>query len=210
LAEEIGLIIPLGEWALRAACHEAMNWPEEIKVAVNLSVVQFKSPNLVDIARSALASSRLAPHRLELEITESVLLQNSHATLGTLRRLHDLGIAIAMDDFGTGYSSLSYLSSFPFDKIKIDQCFVQEMGTKPEALAIVRAVVHLGHALGIAVTAEGVETEKQLERMRIEGCTQCQGYLFSRPCPAGEIAGLIKRLRSARYAGTNQPLPALV
>jgi diguanylate cyclase (GGDEF)-like protein len=209
LAEEIGLIIPIGEWALRTACHEAAKWPEEIKVAVNLSVVQFRSPNLVDIVRTALSTSGLAPHRLELEITESVLMHNSQTTLKILRRLHGLGLAIAMDDFGTGYSSLSYLSSFPFDKIKIDQCFVREIGSKPEALAIIRAVVHLGRALGITVTAEGVETAKQFERMRIEGCNQCQGYLFSRPRPPDEIAGLIEHFLLGRHAGIDQPLLAL-
>jgi diguanylate cyclase (GGDEF)-like protein len=194
LAEEIGLIIPIGDWVLNRACKEAMKWPDEIKVAVNLSVLQFRNRNLVDVVRTALSSSGLAPHRLELEITESVLMHDSQTTLATLQRLRDFGVAIAMDDFGTGFSSLSYLSKFPFDKIKIDQCFVREIGTKPEALAIIRSVVHLGRALGIPVVAEGVETAEQLERMRIEGCTQCQGYRFSAPCPANAVIGLIERL----------------
>ncbi len=205
LAEEVGLIIPLGEWVLEEACRQAAaRWPRDIKVAVNLSVVQFRSPNLVEMVRYALSAGKLAPHRLELEITESVLMQDAPATLVTLNRLRDIGIAIAMDDFGTGYSSLSYLSRFPFDKIKIDQCFVRDVATKPEALAIVRAVVHLGHALGIPVTAEGVQTREQLERIRLEGCAECQGFLFSEPCPSDQVVPLIRRLECCDDAGAEQ------
>ncbi|WP_188312018.1 sensor domain-containing protein [Salinarimonas soli] len=191
LAEEIGLIIPLGEWVLRDACREAAAWPRKLKVAVNLSPVQFRSPTLLHTAVSALGMSGLSPHRLELEITESVLLHDSAATLALLHQLRALGVRIAMDDFGTGYSSLSYLRSFPFDKIKIDRSFVRELGEKSDCLAIVKAVAGLGASLGITTTAEGVETPEQLDRVREQGCTEVQGYLFSRPRPASEVRALI-------------------
>jgi diguanylate cyclase (GGDEF)-like protein len=191
LAEETGLIIPIGEWTLREACAEAAGWPDDVNVAINLSANQFKSRNLVQTVFSALAASGLAPSRLELEITESVLLQNDDATLATLHQLRTLGVRIALDDFGTGYSSLSYLRSFPFDKIKIDRCFVADLSdTDEDALAILRAVAGLGLSLGIATTAEGVETNEQLQKVREEGCTEMQGYLFSPPRPIEEIARL--------------------
>jgi diguanylate cyclase (GGDEF)-like protein len=191
LAEETGLIVPIGEWALREACAAAVKWPNGIKVAINLSASQFKSLHLVEAVFSALAASRLPGPRLELEITESVLLQNNDATLATLHKLRALGVRIAMDDFGTGYSSLSYLRSFPFDKIKIDRCFVADLAEGSEdALAILRAVAGLGRSLGIATTAEGIETKEQLERVREEGCTEMQGYYFSRPRPIEEIERL--------------------
>jgi EAL domain-containing protein (putative c-di-GMP-specific phosphodiesterase class I) len=193
LAEEIGFIVPLGEWVLRRACAEAMTWPGEAKVAVNLSPVQFKSRNLVQAVVSALAASGLPAGRLELEITESVLLQDNEATLTTLHRLRDLGVRIAMDDFGTGYSSLSYLRSFPFDKIKIDQSFVRDLCIKDGTDFIVRAVIGLGASLGMTTTAEGVETEAQLAQLRAEGCDEVQGYLFSRPVPVSEVADVIRR-----------------
>ena len=203
LAEETGLIVPIGEWALREACAAAAKWPDEIKVAINLSASQFKSRNLVETVFSALAASRLPAPRLELEITESVLLQNNDATLATLHQLRALGVRIAMDDFGTGYSSLSYLRSFPFDKIKIDRCFVADLsGASEDALAILRAVAGLGHSLGIATTAEGVETEEQLERVREEGCTEMQGYFFSPPRPIREIERLfLTRAEKTAIAG---------
>ncbi len=191
LAEEIGLIVPLGEWVLRQACSQAATWPGEIKVAVNLSPAQFRSRGVVQAVMSALAHSRLAPERLELEITETVLLGETDANLATLHRLREIGARISMDDFGTGYSSLSYLRSFPFDKIKIDRSFVRELAERPDCVAIVRAVTGLGASLGIATTAEGVETREQLERLRREGCTEVQGFLFSPPRPAGEIACLM-------------------
>jgi len=191
LAEEIGLIIPLGEWVLREACAEAMTWPADVKVAVNLSPVQFKSRSLVSAVLTALAYSRLPAARLELEITESVLLGETDANLATLHQLRELGVHISMDDFGTGYSSLSYLRSFPFDKIKIDQSFVRELAERPDCMAIIRAVAGLGKSLGIATTAEGVETLEQLERLRAEGCTEVQGYLFSPPRRASEAAKLL-------------------
>lgn len=190
LAEEIGLIIPIGEWVLREACKEAASWPGDLKVAVNLSPTQFKSRTLVQTVVSALASSGLAPQRLELEITESVLLHDNEATLKRLHQLRELGVRISMDDFGTGYSSLSYLRNFPFDKIKIDRSFVGDLAHGDDAVAIVRAVANLAARLGMATTAEGVETEEQLERIRAEGCTEMQGYLFSPPRPAAEIARL--------------------
>jgi EAL domain-containing protein (putative c-di-GMP-specific phosphodiesterase class I) len=194
LAEEIGLIVPLGEWILHQACSEATHWPSDVTISVNLSPAQFKSRNLVQAVVSALKESGLSASRLELEITESVLLQNDEMTLITLRQLQDLGIKIAMDDFGTGYSSLSYLRSFPFDKIKIDKSFVQDLSTNKDSLAIVRAVVGLASSLGMDTTAEGVETVDQLERLRKEGCTAVQGYLFSQGRPAAEVRCLLATL----------------
>jgi diguanylate cyclase (GGDEF)-like protein len=192
LAEEIGLIGPLGEWVLRQACTEAASWPDDLHIAVNLSPVQFRSKSVVQAVMTALAYSRLTPRRLELEITESVLLADTEANLATLHKLREIGVRISMDDFGTGYSSLSYLRSFPFDKIKIDRSFVNDLTQRPDCMAIIHAVVGLGESLGISTTAEGVETPEQLERLRAEGCTEAQGFLFSPPCPASEVARLIE------------------
>ena len=191
IAEETGLIVPLGEWVLRQACAEAANWPRDVRLAVNVSPAQFKSGNLVSVVKSALADSRLPANRLELEVTELVLLRKSEGALDALHRLRDLGIRIAMDDFGTGYSSLGYLRSFPFDKIKIDQSFIRDL-PKGDSLAIIRAVVGLSRSLGITSTAEGVETEEQLASVSTEGCSEIQGFLFSRPKPAAEIEGLLQ------------------
>ena len=191
LAEQTGLIVPLGERVLRTACLEAGSWPHEIGVAVNLSTVQFKGRNLVTTVVGALSASGLKPQRLELEITESVLLQDCAGTLATLHNLRTLGVRIAMDDFGTGYSSLSYLRSFPFDKIKIDRSFVHELATREDSMAIVRAVAGLGRSLGICTTAEGVETDEQLTLLHSEGCTEVQGYLFSAPRPAADVERLL-------------------
>ena len=193
VAEETGLIVPLGEIVLRKACFEAAGWPADIAVAVNLSPVQFKNPNLVSSVRAALDASGLSPDRLELEITESVLLQNSEATLAVLHELRGFGVRISLDDFGTGYSSLSYLRSFPFDKIKIDRSFVTDLATREDSMAIVRAVTGLGKSLGIVTTAEGVETDTQFDLLRREGCTQAQGYLFSPPRPAADVAKMLRR-----------------
>jgi EAL domain-containing protein (putative c-di-GMP-specific phosphodiesterase class I) len=191
LAEETGMIVPIGEWALRQACADAAQWPEHIKVAVNLSPAQFKSRNLVQVVFAALAASGLAASRLELEITESVLLHDNAATVATLHQLRSLGVRIAMDDFGTGYSSLSYLRSFPFDKIKIDRCFVKDLSDSNEgSVAILRAVANLGLSLGMITTAEGVETKEQRDKVRAEGCTEMQGYFFSPPRPKGDIERL--------------------
>jgi diguanylate cyclase (GGDEF)-like protein len=196
LAEETGLIIPLGDWVLRQACLDAAGWSEDITVAVNLSPVQFKHPNLVLSVKAALLASNLPADRLELEITESVLLQNSETTLAVLHELRGFGVRISLDDFGTGYSSLSYLRSFPFDKIKIDRSFVTDLATRDDSMAIVRAVTGLGKSLGIVTTAEGVETEAQFELLRREGCTQAQGYLFSKPRPAAEVEAMLSRPRA--------------
>jgi diguanylate cyclase (GGDEF)-like protein len=188
LAEEIGLIVPIGDWVLRQACLEATGWPEHIKIAVNLSPVQFKGPGLVQSVLRALTLSKLAPHRLELEITESVLLENTKTALAMLHELRALGVSISMDDFGTGYSSLSYLQSFPFDKIKIDRSFIMGLGDGTSSRAILRAVATLGAGLSIMTTAEGVETEEQLAEVRAEGITQIQGYLISPPRSAEDVA----------------------
>jgi diguanylate cyclase (GGDEF)-like protein len=196
IAEEIGLITQLGKWALGRACEEAANWPNEIKIAVNVSAVQFRDPGLVEVLENALASSGLAPHRLELEITESVLLANSAETIATLHKLKAYGLRIALDDFGTGYSSLSYLRSFPFDKLKIDQSFVRDATATGGSKLIVRGVISLGKSLGMTTTAEGVETVEQLNQMRAEGCNEAQGFLISRPIPAIEIAATILALRN--------------
>jgi diguanylate cyclase (GGDEF)-like protein len=189
LAEETGLIVPMGEWALRHAVAEAAKWPRQIRLAVNLSPVQFNSRNLVQIVMSALAASGLEASRLELEITESLLLQDRETTLATLHQLRDLGVRISMDDFGTGFSSLNYLRSFPFDKLKVDRCFIAGLAEgNEESLAIVRAVAQLGASLGIATTAEGVETQAQLEVARREGFTEVQGFWLAEPRSAAEIA----------------------
>jgi diguanylate cyclase (GGDEF)-like protein len=191
LAEEIGLIVPLGEWIIREACATAAKWPGDLRIAVNLSPAQFRSAGLLQVIIGALAVSGLAPSRLELEITETILLHDNEATLDTLYRLRELGVRIAMDDFGTGYSSLSYLQAFPFDKIKIDRSFVKDIANSTGSLNIVRAVAALAQGLGIATTAEGVETEEQLSTIRSEGCTEMQGYLFSRPVAADAIEALL-------------------
>jgi diguanylate cyclase (GGDEF)-like protein len=187
IAEETGLIIPLGEWVLKTACKETVNWPDHVKVAVNLSPTQLTNRNLVDVVKKALADSGLDACRLQLEITETVLLQNTFATLARLHELRKLGAQIALDDFGTGYSSLSYLRSFPFDKIKIDQSFIQDMSNGTEPLAIVNAVAGLAKCLNMISTAEGVETQQQMDTVQSIGCTEMQGYLFSRARPAKEI-----------------------
>jgi diguanylate cyclase (GGDEF)-like protein/PAS domain S-box-containing protein len=192
LAEEIGFIVPLGEWALREACAAAAKWPGDLKVAVNLSPVQFRGPGLVEVVVSALAASGLPAERLELEITENILLDDSEATISTLYQLRALGVRIALDDFGTGYASLSYLQSFPFDKIKIDRSFVKDIADGVGSLNIVRAVTAMAKGLGMTTTAEGVETKEQLEIVRAEGCTEIQGYLFSKPL---EARGIRKFLR---------------
>ena len=202
LAEEIGLIVPLGEWVLMEACREAASWPGRVRVAVNLSPVQFRSAALVPSIAAALGHSGLDPRRLELEITEGVLLQDGESTLSILHRIKDLGVRIAMDDFGTGYSSLSYLQRFPFDKIKIDRSFIADIASRASAVAIVRAVTSLGASLGIATTAEGIETQEQLERLRAEGCAEVQGYLISRPVPAHKVAAMLTYDRSKVRAGT--------
>ena len=187
VAEEMGFIVPLGEWVLKTACKQAASWPSHIKVAVNLSPAQLKSRNLLGMVTEALAESGMPASQLQLEITENVLMQNTFATLGTLHELRKLGVQIALDDFGTGYSSLSYLRSFPFDKIKIDRSFIQDMSNGAEPLAIVHAVAGLAKCLNMISTAEGVETQQQLETLQSIGCTEMQGFLFSRAKPAHEV-----------------------
>jgi EAL domain-containing protein (putative c-di-GMP-specific phosphodiesterase class I) len=181
LAEETGLIVPLGEWVLREACAQAAQWADpSLKVAVNLSAAQFRDHALVAGVVSALAASGLDPRRLELEITESILLENSDCVVDALHRLRALGVRVVLDDFGTGYSSLSYLRRFPFDKIKIDRSFIQSVA-EPGTAAIVRAIVELSRQLGGAVTAEGIETVDQFERIAALGCNEAQGFLIGKP-----------------------------
>jgi diguanylate cyclase (GGDEF)-like protein len=192
IAEEVGLIMQIGEWVLKRACAEALKWPEDIKVAVNLSPVQFKDRNLVNSVKAALTGSGLSPNRLELEITETALVQDMDFTVEVLHKLRSLGVRISLDDFGTGYSSLSYLRSFPFDKIKIDQSFVRELGDRPDCLAIVRSVASLAQMLGMSTTAEGVETEEVLKMISDLGCSEVQGYYFSRPVPYAQVDGLLE------------------
>jgi EAL domain-containing protein (putative c-di-GMP-specific phosphodiesterase class I) len=194
LAEEIGLIASIGEWVLRTACAQAVTWSRPINVAVNLSSLQFKQHDLVRLVSNALSTSGLAPNRLQLEITESALLENTEATLATLHRLRELGVSISMDYFGTGYSSLSSLRSFPFNKIKIDQSFIQGLGKDQQCATIVQAVAGLGAGLGMTTTAEGVETQDQLDWVRAIGITEVQGFHLSRPVPACDIEAVVARL----------------
>jgi len=198
LSEEIGFIVPLGEWVIRQACAAAARWPGELRVAVNISAVQFRSAGLMQVIVGALANSGLDPTRLEIEITETVLLENKETTLDVLHQLRALGVRIAMDDFGTGYSSLTYLQCFPFDKIKIDRSFVKDIAENTGSLNIVRAVAALANGMGMTATAEGVETREQLDRITSEGCTEMQGFLFSQPLPAHEIERLFLSGREAQ------------
>ena len=191
VAEETGLIVALGEWVLNQACRDAVTWPDRLSIAVNVSAVQLRHRTFAQTVLLALAASGLQPDRLELEITESVLLDDTEANLETLHLLRRTGIRISMDDFGTGYSSLTYLRRFPFDKIKIDRSFVQDAGEATEADLIIRALVGLGSSLGITTLVEGIETEEQLAAVRAEGCLEAQGFLFSRPLPAREIAAML-------------------
>jgi diguanylate cyclase (GGDEF)-like protein len=193
VAEEIGLIVPLGEWVLRKACADAALWPSDVKVAVNLSPIQMANANLVPMVVNALAASGLPAKRLELEITESVMMQNTEVTLAALYRLHELGVKISMDDFGTGYSALSYLRQFPFDKLKIDRSFIMDLSKDDDALAIVRAVTSMAMSLGMITTAEGVETAEQLERVRLVGCNEVQGFFISRPLQIENLSRVIEQ-----------------
>jgi diguanylate cyclase (GGDEF)-like protein len=191
IAEEVGLIVPIGEWIMRQACRDAAQWREGMRVSVNLSAVQFKSHHLAEMVISALAAGGLPPARLELEITESVLLEETEATRRTLHQLRGLGVRVSLDDFGTGFSSLGYLRSFPFDKIKIDRSFVREVTASANGAAIVHAIASLGASLGMETTAEGVETKEEYELIRREGCTEAQGFYFSPPRPTHELADLL-------------------
>jgi diguanylate cyclase (GGDEF)-like protein len=203
LAEQLGLILPLGEWVLEEACMAAQSWPQDLCVAVNLSPTHFRSKGLVNAVRRALDKSGLAARRLEIDVTEAILLRDPATALAVLHELRALGVRIAMDDFGTGYSSISHLHSFPFDKVKIDQSFVEKMMANRSSLNVVRAVATLANGLGIEATAEGVETEEQLAAIRAEGCTEMQGFLSSEPVPADEIPLLLleEQLRNTDAPG---------
>jgi diguanylate cyclase (GGDEF)-like protein/PAS domain S-box-containing protein len=200
IAEESGLIVEMGEWILRQACREAASWAKPLQVAVNLSPAQFAHGDVVGLVHSILLETGLAPGRLELEITEGVLIEDFDRGLALLRRLKALGVRISMDDFGSGYSSLSYLQAFPFDKIKIDRAFVIKLGRNPQSAAIVRAVIDLGHGLEMSIIAEGVETVEQLAFLAKEGCDGVQGYLLGKPLPIGHYAGLIGRAETMEVA----------
>ena len=200
IAEENGLIVPIGEWVLRQACREAARWPAHIKVAVNVSAVQLRSPGFLQSIGEAIRSAGVDGSRLIVEVTESVMITDAELALATLHAIRDMGGAIAMDDFGTGYSSLSYLRRFPFDKIKIDQSFVSELGQRGDSVAIVRAATGLAAALGMETVAEGIETEEQLALVAAEGCAEAQGYLFSRPMPAADVLGFLD-VQPRQFAG---------
>jgi predicted signal transduction protein with EAL and GGDEF domain len=193
VAEETGLIVAIGEWVLHQACRAAVEWPDHVRIAVNVSPLQFRNTGFQTIVLQALAQSGLAPGRLEIEITESVFLDGEGPVVAMLHRLRDMGVRVALDDFGTGYSSLSYLRKFPFDKIKIDRSFVTAVAYDDSAAAIVRAIVQLAEALHMETTAEGVESDDQLARLRGQGCSSIQGYLFSRPLAEDRIEALFDR-----------------
>ncbi len=205
VAEETGLINALGGLMLRRACADAALWPDDVRVAVNLSPLQFRVGNLLWLVMDTLKQTGLPARRLELEITETLLLEKSSQVLATLHALRALGVRISMDDFGTGYSSLSYLRSFPFDKIKIDQSFVRDLGANRDAQAIVRSIISLGIGLGVTITAEGVETESELSCLRAEGCHEGQGFLFSRARPNAEIVALLQAQRGPDYVAAVEP-----
>src|SRR5262245_17573977 len=187
IAEEIGLISAIGEWVINQACKEAATWPSHLKVAINLSPTHLARANIASLITRALAAARLPANRLEVEVTEAVLLHATEATIATLHQLRDMGVRIALDDFGTGYSSLSYLRSFPFDKLKIDRSFIKDIGENQESVAIVQAIAMLANALNVTTTAEGVETEQQLREIRRVGFTEMQGFLFSQPLPRAKV-----------------------
>jgi EAL domain-containing protein (putative c-di-GMP-specific phosphodiesterase class I) len=230
LAEQTGLIVPIGEWVLHTACATAASWPNHVRVAVNLSPIQTRSKHLVELVRETLARTGLPARRLELEITETVLLQDTETVMQMLHSLHEMGVKISMDDFGTGYSSLSYLRRFPFDKIKIDRSFISDLRGSAEnsenaeavpdglaaaaksAATIVRAIVGLGHSLGISTTAEGVETAQQFAQIRQKGCTEVQGYFISPARPAQELMALLRRLDTTlpAIAGSRDASPQRV
>jgi diguanylate cyclase (GGDEF)-like protein len=208
IAEDTGLINQIGEWVLATACAEAATWPDDIKLAVNVSPVQFRSGTLALKIVAALAASGLAANRLELEITEAVLIRDDETALDILHQLRALGVRIALDDFGTGYSSLSYLQRFPFDKIKIDRCFVNDIADPDGSSCIVQAVVTIAAARHMTTTAEGVETQQQLELLRALGCAEMQGYLFSPAKPAAEIRQLFQRERAPAATREHRQIPA--
>ncbi len=203
LAEETGLILPIGEWVLQEACRTARDWPD-LQFSVNVSPVQFRKGDLAETVRSALAAAQIDPSRLEIEITEGVLLNNTEDTIAILTKIQTMGVRIAMDDFGTGYSSLSYLRRFAFDKIKIDRSFISGLGTDADADNIVQAVISLGASLGMISNAEGVETAEQAALLRTIGCQEVQGFYFGRPVPSASISKLIEDQTFRK----NAPMPA--
>jgi EAL domain-containing protein (putative c-di-GMP-specific phosphodiesterase class I) len=198
LAEESGLIVSMGEWIMREACRQAASWPNRLQVAINLSPVQFRHGDLPGLVHSVLLETGLAPSRLELEITEGVLIGDFSRAVSILRRLKTLGVRIAMDDFGTGYSSLSYLQAFPLDKIKIDQAFISNLERNPQSVAIIRAVIGLARGLKLPVLAEGVETNEQLAFLMRESCDEIQGFLVGRPLPIEDYAALTGQPKQGR------------
>ena len=200
LAETTPYIVPIGEWVLRQACHDAMTWPDGIKVAVNLSPMQFLRGDIVATVVNALAQSQLPPDRLELEITETVLLEKSDRNIHTLENLRSLGVSISMDDFGTGFSSLSYLRTFPLDKLKIDKSFVESLSSDRRSFGIVSAIAGLGQTFGLKTVAEGVETDTQFQIVAKEGCTEVQGFYYARPMAAEEIPHFIATFKPAGEA----------
>jgi EAL domain-containing protein (putative c-di-GMP-specific phosphodiesterase class I) len=195
LAEETGLIVPIGAWVLRTACRAAATWPEGVTIAVNLSPAQFRRGDLVRTVAAALDEAGLPASRLELEVTEGLLLQDNDAVLGTLTALRDMGVSIAMDDFGTGYSSLAYLWRFPFNKLKIDRSFVSGVNENMKLVSIIEAVIALGRSLGLQVTAEGVETEQEAALLRLLGCDLGQGWLLGRPMDEAQARTLAEGAR---------------
>jgi diguanylate cyclase (GGDEF)-like protein len=200
LAEETGLIVPLGEWVLRRACDDATSWPAGIKVAVNLSSVQFKQADLFDVIQSALKNSGLPPERLEIELTESVLLERAVENHAFMQKLRGIGVSLSLDDFGTGYSSLSCLTAFPFDKIKIDKSFIRNLTKRDKSSAIISSIVTLARGLDMSVTAEGVETSEQFEQLRALGVNFAQGYLLGRPVPIDQLEAPSRSVRSREVA----------
>lgn len=210
LAEETGLIIPLGFWALKQATADATTWPEDVSVSVNISAVQFRHTNLVDLVGDALGMSGLAPDRLDLELTESIVMEEGRNTIVKLRKLRRLGIHLSMDDFGTGYSSLNRLRHLPFDRLKVDRSFIRELGGNRDDAAIVHAIVTLGRSLGMQVIAEGVETDAQLAQLHLENCDIAQGYFFGRPVPSSEIGRQLGQYNPTGSVGLHAPRTASI
>ena len=208
LAEETGLIMPLGFWALKQATMDATTWPEDVSVSVNISAVQFGHTNLVDLVGDVLSMSGLAPSRLDLELTESIVMSDSHTTISKLRKLRRLGIHLSMDDFGTGYSSLNRLRNLPFNRLKVDRSFIRELGGNRDDTAIVHAIITLGKSLGMQVIAEGVETDMQLAQLHVEDCDVAQGYYFGRPVPASEIGRQLGLYNPSNSVGLHAPRKA--
>jgi EAL domain-containing protein (putative c-di-GMP-specific phosphodiesterase class I) len=205
LAEETGLIMPLGFWALKQATMDATTWPDDVSVSVNISAVQFGHTNLVGLVGDVLSMSGLEPDRLDLELTESIVMSDSRTTISKLRKLRRLGIHLSMDDFGTGYSSLNRLRNLPFNRLKVDRSFIRELGGNRDDAAIVHAIVTLGKSLGMQVIAEGVETDMQLAQLHVEDCDIAQGYYFGRPVPATEIGRQLGLYNPSNSVGLHAP-----